>query len=48
MNINNKNIVLISGSLRKDSYNTKVLKSIEKVQGRGSNRQKSQKVKKSL
>jgi len=30
MNINNKNIVLISGSLRKDSYNTKVLKNIEK------------------
>lgn len=30
MNINNKNIVLISGSLRKDSFNTKVLRNFEK------------------
>ena len=30
MKINTKNIVLISGSLRKDSFNTKVLKNMEK------------------
>ena len=36
MNFNIKNISLISGSLRKDSFNTKVLRNIEKeiiVQG---------------
>ena len=30
MNINSKHITLISGSLRNESFNTKVLKNIEK------------------